>query len=316
MSKKEENTIIQLVQLIMSSKSSEELQQQALQCLRSSPDIVLRLLKKSCTNGENKKIFDCGSSKHELSPNQGLDDLIKNEDQNNSTNYFDNMSQERPFPKVNDNKTTDNNVANARKNMCDNESCKAKTDKAEKQSKKRKSKYADIHGDLSHIQRDPKSKTIKQQTHGQAKRTKLYETSVKGNAKQTDIDENMENVQLVRSMIEMLKNPRSMQHQEFIVSCLREDRDLRKLFIEEKAKMGRQTVRVYRRSTSQDESNHFRHNPDHQSCSSAVRDTNHDQSDLCTSEFCIPCSNELEIDHLDADDKKHRRPYTCSFIHN
>ena len=75
--------------------------------------------------------------------------------------------------------------------------------------------------------------------------------------KETGKCNEQDNIHLVRSLIEMLKYPKSRQHQECIIALLRTDDNLRRLFLEEKAKMGKQVVQVFRRSISSDETSSF-----------------------------------------------------------
>ena len=203
MSEADQSTILHLVKIIMSSKSAEEQQREALQCLKATPDLLLSLLTRSCNDDETA----------------------------------------RPS-----NMNINNNNSRSRQPSHSNDA----------DIKRRKSKYSDIHGDLSHLRRDPKRKNEKQDTNRNKKRQKHSQQCDKEKDQiEVSFDDGVDerhNIHLVRKLIEMLRCPTSRQHQESIVALLRADDNLRRLFLKEKAKLGKQIVPVFRRSTSRDDS--------------------------------------------------------------
>ena len=315
MSQKEENTILQLVKLIMSSKSvDEKLQRETLQCLNSNPAVLLSVLKKSYAGDDDKSSQNssegCNQSVHEKASNKPTNDCLQRDkyDKEEKTvnkadifNAVENTGQERTELNSNE-QTNDDTVIENSNETFEVAATPADTDGAESKPKKRKSKYSYIQGDLSHIQRDPKcGKRDLQKSHQRSKRKKVREKDKKYTEKQREVSEAEENIQLARKMIHMLKNPKSMQRQECILSLLREDEDLRKLFMKEKAKMGRQIVHVYRRSASRDESNHLRKGSDNQTASSSNQNGRENQHELYSSGFSSPCSiaSESDVGNLD-----------------
>ena len=205
MSEADQSTILHLVKIIMSSKSAEEQQKEALQCLKATPDLLLSLLTRSCNDNETAR------------------------PSNMNMNINNNNSRSQQPSHCND-----------------------------ADIKRRRSKYSDIHGDLSHLRRDPKRKNEKQDTNRSKKRQKYGQQCDKEKDQiEVSFDDSVDerhNIHLVRKLIEMLRHPTSRQHQESIVALLRADDNLRRLFLKEKAKMGKQIVPVFRRSASRDDS--------------------------------------------------------------
>ena len=372
MSQKENTTAVQLVKLIMSSRSvDEKLQHETIQCLKSNPGVLLSVLK-SCGRNEDKesqKVIEGSSSssvvniqsfnqehyrtsnqpmQHETSPQHTLDSLEKNESDeenkraieistfncssnvsqeqtkttdnertmnsnkndeeivraiNMSTDdnyYFSNISQEQTM--IHDNEITRHNDKTESHKPCKrvNDLIDNDTDDKESEPKKRKSKYSNIQGDLSHIRRDPKCG--KRQLSRQRKKRKLCENDSKNKEKIKDSTETQENAKLARKLIETLKNPKSVRHQECILELLREDENLRKAFMEEKAKMGKQIVRVYRRSTSENETKHFRKEFDREIHSFIAENSQTNCQQMCSSEIYSPCSSQSSISYPEVGD--------------
>ena len=371
MSQKENTTAVQLVKLIMSSRSvDEKLQHETIQCLKSNPGVLLSVLK-SCGRNEDtesQKIIEGSSSfvvnvqgtnqehyrtsnqpKHDTSPKQTLDSLKRNENYeendrvikistvncssnvsqeqtkttdnertmnsnkndeenvraiNMSTDdnyYFSNISQEQTI--IHDNERTRHNDKTESHKPCKrvNDLIDNDIDDKESEPKKRKSKYSNIQGDLSHIRRDPKCGK-RQLSRQKRKKRKPSENDSKKIEKIKDATETQENAKLARKLIETLKNPKSVRHQECILELLREDENLRKAFMEEKAKMGKQIVRVYRRSTSENETKHFRKEFDREMHSLIAENSQTNCQQLCSSEICSPCSSQSIISYPEVGD--------------
>ena len=278
MSDTERNTLLHLVKLIMSSKPPEEQQKEALQCLKSNPEVLLSLIKRSCDKEDNdpgsrapensdsrsmllspkclpqgtdivntyqdvEEISKARLSRHsKFSTEQRMDQSqqnVSNQTTSSEISPSDKMSSENTTP------TTSSEISPSDRVPLDNT------------TRKRRSKYSHIQGDLSHIERDPKRKRVSQDIKTR-KYSRLYKNdkeTVKG--KETGKFNEQDNIHLVRSLIEMLKYPKSRQHQDCIIALLRTDDNLRRLFLEEKAKLGKQVVHVFRRSTLSDETQSF-----------------------------------------------------------
>ena len=168
-------------------------------------------------------------------------------------------------------------------------------DQNESRPKKRKSKYSDIHGDLSHIWREPKCKTSKRQT-----KKRKYTKRKDGGEKQNDDAEKQKDIKLVKKLIETIKHPKSRQHQECILTLLRRNGDLRKLFLEEKAKMGKQTIQVFRRSSSNDDSKYFSNGSEYQNPSTRAPIVDQRLHDLHNNGLCD--LSEINIPEMHSDD--------------
>ena len=315
MSQLEKNTIQQLATLIMSSNLSNEVQQEALQCLKPYPDVLLSLLKKSCrndgehsknstneqspkstneqspkstnekspnsTNEQNQKLIneqsqkstnehgqkstneqsqkstnkqsqkstnehsqtstneksqkstnkqskestnDCRQSIHEKSTTDGYEHPTNDESPSRSCSHsMHNKSANRQLEnnsydrneKGSSNQTlnnaqtdsddkkkskdldTDDNVKLSKKVYIGGSSA---GDKDESRPKKRKSKYSDIQGDLSHIWREPKCETSRRQT-----KKRKYTKRKDGGEKQNKDTDKQKDIKLVRKLIENVK---------------------------------------------------------------------------------------------------------------
>ena len=124
----------------------------------------------------------------------------------------------------------------------------------QQKAKKRKSKYSDIEGDLSHIYRDPKYPKIAR--HKQRKNHKR-KTEKQNRAATTEVPETTtaipetepnEDVILVRKLMKMLVQPKSRTQQECIIGLLKSDNNLRQIFLDERAKVGKVTIPVIRQT--------------------------------------------------------------------
>ena len=251
MSETERNTVLHLVKLIMSSKSVEEQQKEALQCLKSNPEVLLSLLKRSCNQDDNGRTFKTpkNTDSRRISSLKSLP---------NVTDAMDSKDDVQQIHRVrlpsNSDLSHDQHVDQSQQTVSiqttSSEISPSDEVSLENTTRKRRSKYSHIEGDLSHIQRDPKCKFVSQNiSKRKCSRRKKKDKESEKEKGPLKCDE-QHNIHLVRRLIEMLKYPKSRQHQECIVALLRTDDNLRRLFLEEKAKMGKQVVQVFRRSTS------------------------------------------------------------------
>ena len=110
---------------------------------------------------------------------------------------------------------------------------------------KRKWKYADIYAPSDNTFIEFESGYSNHQE--ESKNQKYSGSSINGNNAQAEVRKRQGDTYLVRKLIQMLTHPMSRRLQECIVALLRADGDLRRLFVEEKAKMGKQSVPVFRR---------------------------------------------------------------------
>ena len=238
----------------MSSKSVDEQQKEALQCLKSNPEILLSLLRRSCNQDDNGRTFktpeNTDSRRTSLSKampqvTDAMDSKndeqihrvrLLNESDLSHDQHVDQSQQKVSIQTMSSEKSPSDKVPLANT------------------TRKRRSKYSHIEGDLSHIQRDPKCKFVSQSINKRkcSRRKKKDKESEK--EKETLKCDEQDNIHVVRRLIQMLKYPKSRQHQECIVALLRTDDNLRRLFLEEKAKLGKQVVPVFRKSTSSDDS--------------------------------------------------------------
>ena len=117
----------------------------------------------------------------------------------------------------------------------------------EQPTRKRKSKYSDIEGDLSHIQREPKcARTTPKKKRSQQYSNEYTEPTFCMQEENTTDAE----VLLVRRLMKMLLHPKSRQQQECVIALLRSDSKLRKVFIDERKKIGKTTIPVFRTGMS------------------------------------------------------------------
>ena len=115
----------------------------------------------------------------------------------------------------------------------------------EQPTRKRKSKYSDIEGDLSHIQREPKC------ARTTTKRSQQYSNEyTEPPFRRREENTTNAEVLLVRRLMKMLLHPKSRQQQECVVALLRSDSKLRKVFIDERRKIGKTTIPVFRTGMS------------------------------------------------------------------
>ena len=128
--------------------------------------------------------------------------------------------------------------------------------------KKRKSKYCNIQGDLSSINKKPKTSKatsddipkIKQEKKQSScchfRQTKSNRKSEKPNRK-SQRSKSTSDILLVRRLIKMLQYPESRQQQECVVALLRSDSKLREKFLAEKKKIGKVIIPVFRQPSRQ-----------------------------------------------------------------
>ena len=166
--------------------------------------------------------------------------------------------------------------------------------KDESRPKKRKSKYSDIQGDLSHIWREPKCETSRRQT-----KKRKYTKRKDGGEEQNNDTDKQKDIKLVRKLIETLKHPKSRQHQEFILALLRIDGGIRKSFMEERAKMGKQTIQVFRRSSSNDDSKYFSNGSEYQNPSTTAQISDQSLHDMHNADMCS--ASEMNIPEMHGD---------------
>ena len=268
----------------MSSKSKEEQQKEALRCLQSNPDVLLSLLR--LTLGSESEDIQTNTLGNHCMKDIGENSLLSNEGKYQQT-YSDsryyhgndinrNMVQSN-FPVEafenkfvgeianNDgnhiNKPLETHRGQDGVNIHVDDQSRMNLDSEEgvfdrdidmsndiKPTKKRKSKYDYIQGDLSHIRREPKC--TKADKHARKKRTCKMKRSREHSAtwavqqKQMNVDND---VALAQRLLDILLHPKSRQHQECVIALLRSDSHLRSLFIAEKAKLGKQRIPVYRK---------------------------------------------------------------------
>ena len=130
--------------------------------------------------------------------------------------------------------------------------------KSTQPSKKRKSKYGDIQGDLSHIHREPKCATINRNARPKRKYTRRRPLPASRNDKDDVIlDQDECDVILVQKLMKMLLHPKSPEQQEYIVCLLKSDERLTKIFIEEKANLGKTNIPVFKMRESVSDAAHY-----------------------------------------------------------
>ena len=124
-------------------------------------------------------------------------------------------------------------------------------------SKKRKSKYSDIEGDLSHIHREPKCSQIDQNAMPKRKYTRRHQLdSARKETEECRPSPRKCDIFLVQRLIKMLMKPKSQEQQENIICLLKSDECLTKIFIDEKAKLGKTKIPVFKvRQCASDEGN-------------------------------------------------------------
>ena len=180
MSETERNTLLHLVKLIMSSKPPEEQQKEALQCLKSNPEVLLSLIKRSCDKEDNdpgSRASENSDSRSMVSPkclSQGTDIVNTNHDVEEiskarlsrhskfSTEQRTDQSQQNVS-----NQTTSSEISPSDKMPSENTTPTTSSEISPSDrvplyntTRKRRSKYSHIQGDLSHIERDPKRKRV------------------------------------------------------------------------------------------------------------------------------------------------------------
>ena len=287
MNQTDQRDLLKLLRLIMSSKSKEEQQKEALRCLQSNPDVLLSLLKLTLgsesadiqTNifgnhgmkniGENSLLCNDGKCQQRYSdaklyhsndinssnviqscfPVAAIENKFVEEIKNNDGNHIN-----KPLEIHRCQDGANNNVDDHNRMNLDSEDGVFDRDidmsNDIKPTKKRKSKYDYIQGDLSHIRREPKC--TKADKHARKKRTCKTKRSREHSGswaaheqqKQMDVDND---VALAQRLLDILLHPKSRQHQECVIALLRSDSHLRRLFIAEKAKLGKQRIPVYRK---------------------------------------------------------------------
>ena len=124
-------------------------------------------------------------------------------------------------------------------------------------SKKRKSKYSDIEGDLSYIHREPKCSQIDRNTMPKRKYTRRHQLdSTRKETEEFSPSPRECDIILVQRLIKMLMNPESQEQQRNIICLLKSDERLTKIFIDEKAKLGKTNIPVFKvRQSALDEGN-------------------------------------------------------------
>ena len=248
--------LLKVVNLIMSSKSKEERQQDILECLKSNPDIVMSLLKSPTakkeedTKDEQRSALNLckartGSADTASQPIMNGNNFASNILTQNITSYINlnNHSISEVIQRREDDPRVLTDKRKYHQSFEETSNAKANQYMDIGPIKKRKSKYYDIQGDFSHIEREPRTSKKERQT----KRIQRCEIP---QMNEPTVSQTEEDVILVRHLIDMLQYPTSRQRQECVLALLRSDSRLRKVFINEKNKIGKVCVPVFRRTVS------------------------------------------------------------------
>ena len=176
-------------------------------------------------------------------------------------------------------------------------------------SKKRKSKYSDIEGDLSHIHREPKCSQIDQNVMPKRKYTRRHKLdSTRKEPDECSPSPKECDVFLVQRLIKMLMKPKSPEQQENIICLLKSDERLTKIFINEKEKLGKTNIPVFKvrrcasdegnQSTTSEEQKQTENNDEQQHFYPSIDNMTVDGSTYTPIYFMDTCTTATDIDDV------------------
>ena len=259
--------VLRLIELIMSAKSREEQQKEALQYLTSKGNHS-QILGNTKSPEEGKRSNNLTSEEHEEhSKFTGFDRSTISASE--AIGLFSSMTKSNPteYDTFNDLLVSCKHryIFDHNQTSCDSPgSSHMKEDqcKSTVPIKKRKSKYCDIQGDLSSINKKPKTSKASSEDIPKIKHEKKHSSCcnfrpTKSNRKsekpnrKSQRSKSTSDLLLVRRLIKMLQYPESRQQQECVVALLRSDSKLREKFLAEKKKIGKVIIPVFRQPSRQ-----------------------------------------------------------------
>ena len=232
--------LLKFVVMIMSSKSKEEQESEALKCLQSNPGILHSLIKLGMSNCKTVNTQDNAETENVEAVSDNYPVQSKSHEDTSGLKNQDNVHIGHKVGH------TSICSLSCEQGVSPKEMSKATYTKDDnfEQTKRRKSKYSDIKGDLSHIYREPKSS--KQNKCSTTNTPHISgEESVVNYATRCSSEHEC-NVIFVKRLLQMLQNPKSVRQQECVIGLLQEDSELREIFIDEKTKLGKSAIKVFK----------------------------------------------------------------------
>ena len=245
-----------LFQIILSQKSEEEQQRDALQYLQSHPNTLPQLIKHVAGQVANDQTADRKGHDDNTQTSAQLDEgenaciLVSDEIQfeshlsnvgyNQSDHMLDKCSQQGLLEIGTE--ASEGDLSLVKIVSEDNGSAIEGFDFSTPMSTKKKSKYSDLNGDFNHLYRDPKCSNIRPKRKYQRR---ILSGMTSGNMT-LGLSQRHNDVISVQRLIDMLIHSKSQKQQEYIISLLRTDDNLMKIFHEEKAKIGSTDIPVFK----------------------------------------------------------------------
>ena len=264
MNDRNQQDLLKLLQLIMSSKSKEEQQAEAVECVTSNPDVLRSILNISQCNKDEavqdvqQTTDDCMVSKwegdwkiqsnndHTCKQNSNTGGTFQNVP--TGSNGEQNMESDGNIPCFLRDGHSKNNVPFQCLAVFDETYLQGNllaSNSYGKQNvpKRRKPNYYQIEGDLSQIKMETKRSKLKQ---GKWKcRDKAHNIQDVEPQRHT---EHANSKGIVQKLFNILLHPKSPRDQKCAIDMLRSDTKLREMFITEKSKIGKQMVPVFKRT--------------------------------------------------------------------
>ena len=292
--------MLKLLQLIMSSKSKEEQQQEALLCLRSNPDLILSMLQLSFGNDAHKEQTTPNIAESHSCTEQNIVEkkTLRNVEELSSGCEFKETIDKR---KRHNSTSSTSGFKRTTIDMLDSSECEIESQCDDSPPvKRRKSKYHHLHGDLSksNVRRDPRTSKAHQDTP----KTRAIKKQCGEKRVTSETEEPEDDVLLVRKLIQMLIRSKSRQHQECVLTLLRSDQKLMEIFKTEKSRIGKLKIPMFRQGVLHDsvdiQANQSEQVKVKMHCGESQSDTPTTKSDSSTAIELDYQSSEALINHL------------------